>query len=164
MKIELTKKQLNEIENARIEIYHLRERLNGVVDPAVLRPMKRMWDALDPIFKPLHDAEEALRADLQDTIELLYPDAPGVYSIDLMPKTKIHGIAPNMKVVFTREPFDGEYVSKSYTNPTYGDAFEAFCESIKVTGDDHHVFFEGVGIKKKKRGDDYVVVELFSGS
>jgi hypothetical protein len=52
-------------------------------------------------------------------------------------------------VIFTRS-YEG-WSSRVYVNPTFADALRAMQNSMKATGDMHHVFFEGLGDPKGRR-------------
>jgi hypothetical protein len=77
------------------------------------------------------------------------------YSCNKHPQTVIKG-----KVVFVvSDEFHfgtgRTYESRVHFNPTYEDALQALEESIRITGDEHHVFFEGLEHLKTVRGTFY---------
>jgi hypothetical protein len=68
-------------------------------------------------------------------------------------------------VHFTRlgtQPLLRAWTSMPYENPTIADALEAFQKSIDDTGDLHHIYFEGVLVRKRVGG--FTEVEIQVGS
>lgn len=73
-----------------------------------------------------------------------YRQAPGTKDCyDTVQADTFDTVVHEGRVIFTRS-FEG-WRSRIYTNPTIADALRAMEESMKVTGDMHHVFFEGLG-------------------
>ena len=55
-----------------------------------------------------------------------------------------------------------EYKSEVLTNPTYGTVLKHFDDAIALTGDDHHIFFEGLEARGKRNG--ITKLEICAGS
>jgi len=84
------------------------------------------------------------------------------YDWDYLPRQ----IAHKGKCVFVygnRWASEGkEYKTKVLTNPTYGTVMKHFDKAIALTGDHHHIFFEGLTEIKKHKG--VTTYEIIAGS
>lgn len=169
--IKLTDKQATELYNARCDLYHMISDLEDTVKPSVLGPIRRAIKALAPVLNPVHKADDQARKAVERQAKALRDlrdiESPGVYSTSISPNEQIRSLV-NQRVRFVMlgawvQEGKSDYKSKVYVSPTYGDAYEAFCESIDITGDTHHVFFEGVAVQGTDNNGE-MIVELISGS
>lgn len=69
-----------------------------------------------------------------------------------------HAVVEHGTVFFTR---DG-WTSEPYTDPTRGDAIEAFEASIVALDDYHHIYYEGTLVRGRNFGA--ITIEILAGS
>lgn len=161
--ITLTSKQVDDLHNAKCDLHQVIETLSDVVKPAHLREITNVCTLINFILKPAYKADDKKEKALQKLAEPLETETIARYSTGFPPHVTIcEGRARFVLTSGWTDPKEITYRSEIIDNPTYADAFEAFKQSIIVTKDTHHVFFEGV--KCLVAPEDVRLYILLSGS
>jgi hypothetical protein len=93
-------------------------------------------------------------------IRAVFSPRPGIKITDTALRGKVVVEAP--ADTFFGGRFSGPYRSAVMTDPTWGDLMKCLCEQIACTCDEHHVYLEGFGGRRKD--GDVTVIKLSLGS
>ncbi|TFG99687.1 hypothetical protein E4H12_01950 [Candidatus Thorarchaeota archaeon] len=174
--VTLTDKQATDLYNAWVGTDIALRNIKPFMAPNIVNPLRLMLNTLDPILNPLLREQLDKQHRIFDAVDALTEErgldaSVGTYACRHMPDKVIphaHATTAAARFVIRRDvPLRGNmfvYKSEQYLSPTYGDAFTAFCESIKVTGDTHHIFFENVIVASYLDIDGEILIDLISGS
>lgn len=161
--IQLTEKQVHDLDNAKCELYQVVQSLKDVVKPVHLREINNAIVLIDFLLKPTYKAEAAALRNLHKQVSHLEEGSMARWSVNEGPAEQIcEGPVRFVRSSGWARSNEITYKSEVINNPTCGDAFQAFKQSIDVTGDTHHVFFEGV--ERIGAIDNVTIYSLLSGS
>jgi hypothetical protein len=161
---EISTDDLTRLYNEKCELHALVDTLTGIVHPDHIKTLNKAIKVMDTMTKPMLDADDKERSAIRRKVNKMKLEQDiAVYSTSADPTKVIHhGVAVFEANDAWVQEGHKDYKSNPVVNPTVADAFKAFRESIQVTGDTHHVFFEGITKLGIKNGVMHINLE--SGS
>lgn len=141
----LTAEDFKNVHNGKCEVYAVLQQLEGTVHPNLVERLKKALEQIEVGLKAAYDEEEAVTEQRSAHYEEISKEigAASIWSLsEISDLNTPHGFELPSPYLIYSSHWGKKPVTQAILGPTWKDLYRAADASIRMSGDNHHVFIE----------------------